>query len=203
MSKFPPALHRIVRAWYVWQEVSLRTRGSFPGKEQRAPRGLETPEELFWGRRPPAMTGDGELAFVDDADVSYYLVIEDNQYYIDTKERGSRGRYWMFRRFEDAEKYLLFLMSQIARPGKYTDSPRYRWHRAGLDPRVSLGRPDPTNYPGRVDLTVDPEPTDRGWMGETDARAASHVITRSFEELDAELRKGIPPDWFSINIVTD
>ncbi|WP_245850227.1 hypothetical protein [Mycobacterium angelicum] len=146
------------------------------------------------------MVGNNELAFVDNADVSYYLVLEDGKYYIDTKERGSRGRYWMFRNFEDAEKYLLFLMSQIARPGKYTESPRYRWYRAGLDPRVTLGRPDPTNFPGRVSLTVDQEARDRGWTGESDAPAASHVIVRSFNELDAELRRDVPHDWFSINI---
>jgi hypothetical protein len=200
LSQFPPALHRIVKAWYLWQAVNLRKRGSYPGKEQRVPERWETEEQVFWGARPPEMKNDSELALVDDAGLSYYLVPEGAVYYIDEKERGSRGRYWMFRNYEDAEKCLLFLISQAARPGKYSDSPRFRWYQEGLNPKVILNKPDPENFPGRVSLTVDREPTDRGWMGENDAVPFSHAIVMTFEELDADLRQGIPPEWFDVNI---
>lgn len=197
LSRFPPAFHRIVRAWYSWQVVYLRSRGSYPGERGRTPGRWETAEQVFWGARPPQMTNDSELSFVDDADLSYYLVHENDLYYIDERERASRGRYWMFRNFQDAEKCILFLISQNARPGSYSDSPRYRWYQEGLDSRVSLSKPDPTNYPGRVSMTVDEEPIDRGWMGENDAVAFSHAIVLTYEELDASLREGIPADWFA------
>lgn len=203
LTPFPEFLHRIVRSWYVWQEVYLRGRNRFPGQIQRQPKPGETREQVFWGRRPPEMTRGHELAFLDDGDVSLYLVCEDNSFFIDSQERGSRDTYWMFRRYEDAEKYLLFLISQAARPGQYTDSPAYRWYQEGLNPRVTLTKPDPVNFPGRVSLRVDQEPTDRGWMGETDAPAASHVLVLSFEELDSALREGIPADWFTIDVRGD
>jgi hypothetical protein len=199
LSQFPPALHRIVKAWYAWQAVYLRKQGTYPGAERRAPERWETAEQVFWGARPPRMTNESELAFIDNAGVSYYIVAEDDVYYIDEEERGSRGRYWMFRNFEDAEKCMLFLISQNARPGEYSDSPKFRWYREGLDPRVSLSKPDPVNYPGRVSVTVDQEPTDRGWMGENDAVAFSHAIVMSYGELDDTLREGIPDDWFKLN----
>ncbi|ORW78193.1 hypothetical protein AWC25_06280 [Mycobacterium sherrisii] len=106
----------------------------------------------------------------------------------------------MFRQYEDAEKYLLLLISQMARPGRYTNSPAFRWSEEGLDPQVTLTTPDPVNCPGRVSLRVDQEPNDRGWMGESDALAASHILVLSFEELDLILREGIPKDWFTIDI---
>ncbi|VAZ70107.1 MULTISPECIES: hypothetical protein [Mycobacterium] len=203
LNGFPPFLHRIVKSWYLWQEVYLRELGRRLGDDQREPKAGETPERVFWGRQPPMMTKDCELGLVDDADVSYYLVCRNEGHYIDSEERGSRRRYWMFRRFEDAEKYLLFIISQMARPGKYTNSVGYRWVQEGLDARVSLSRPDPVNFPGCVSLRVDDEATDRGWMAESDAVQASHILVLTFEELDTLLREGIPADWFTISIVTD
>ncbi|VBA45051.1 hypothetical protein LAUMK13_05327 [Mycobacterium innocens] len=203
LSMFAPPVHRIVKSWYSWQEVYLRKLGSYPGKNEREPRGRETQEEVFWGGRPPVMINDRELRFFDDLELSYYLVFEDNLNYIDGMSRGSRRRYMMFRRFEDAEKYMLFLISQAARPGYYEDSPGFRWYKQGLHPRVSLSKPDPINHPGRVSITVDQEATDRGWMSEHDAIAASHAIVLSFEELDAVLRQGVPPAWFTINVIGD
>ncbi|OBF04705.1 hypothetical protein A5730_16765 [Mycobacterium sp. ACS4054] len=146
------------------------------------------------------MMGSHELAFIDDGDVSYYLTWEGGQFFIDSEERGSRRTYWMFKSYDDAEKYLAFLISQMARPGKYSDSPSFRWYQEGLNPMVSLSKPDPANYPGRVSMTADHEPSDRGWMPEHDAIAASHLIVLSFEELDCVLRQGVPPDWFTLNI---
>lgn len=203
LTTFPLLLHRIVKYWYEWQGVYLRGQGRMPGEVQREPRGQETREQIFWGRRPPEMTNEHELAFIDYGDISYYLVLEKYGYFIDSEERGSRHTYWMFKRFEDAEKYLAFLISQTARPGEYTDSPAYRWYQEGLHPRVTLTKPDPVNFPGRVSLRVDHEPTERGWMGETDAPAGSHVLVLSFEELDAVLREGIPADWFTVNVQGD
>lgn len=146
------------------------------------------------------MTGSHELAFIDDGDVSYYLTWKGGQFFIDSEERGSRRTYWMFRNYGDAEKYLAFLISQMARPGKYTNSPSFRWYREGLNPVVSLSKPDPANYPGRVSMTVDDEPSDRGWMPEHGAIAASHLIVLTFEDLDSVLRQGVPSDWFTLNI---
>jgi hypothetical protein len=203
LSDYPAFVHRIVKSWYVWQEIYLRRQGEYPGSDRREPTGRETRETLFWGRRPPEMTSSHELAFIDDADVSYYLVWESDCYYIDSEERGSRHRYWMFRRYDDAEKYLLFLISQMARPGRFTKSPAFRWSEEGVDPRVTLTKTDPVNFPGRVSLRVNQEADDRGWMGETDALAGSHILVLSFEEVDCVLRQGIPADWFTINIRTD
>lgn len=203
LTTFPKSLHRIVKCWYVWQVVHLRGQGRFPGDAQREPRGRETHEEIFWGRRPPQMVNPNELALIDVGDVSYYVTFKDDCYFIDSEERGSRKTYWMFRRFEDAEKYLLFLISQMSRPGRYNQSPAFRWYQEGVDPRVTLSKPDPVNFPGRVSLRVDQEATDRGWMGQNDAPAGSHVLVMSFEELDSALREGIPADWFTANILSD
>lgn len=200
LSEYPAFLHRIVKSWYSWQEVYLRSQGRYPGEDERAATGRQTSEQIYWGRRPPEMTSNGELAFIDDADVSYYLVPANDGYFIDSKERASRNRYWMFRRYEDAEKYLLFVISQMARPGEFTNSPEFRWYQEGVDPRVTLTKPDPLNFPGRVSLWVDQEPIDRGWMGESDAPAGSHILVLSFDELDSILREGIPAEWFTVNI---
>lgn len=148
------------------------------------------------------MIDNETLRFFDDYELSYFLDLGKDGYYIDKQSRGSRKNLWMFRRFEDAEKYMLFLISQAARPGRYTDSPSYRWYQEGLNPRVTLTKPDPINYPGRVSVTVDGESKDRGWMPEHDAVAASHLMLLSFDELDRALRQGIPPDWFSFNVIT-
>lgn len=198
LSEFPPVLHRIVKSWYSWQEIYLRKMGKpLPESDFAA----ETRNQhTYWGTRPPTMSDATSLCFLDDYELAYYLVIDENQFYIDKQSRGSRKCYWMFRRFEDAEKYALFLISQSARPGRYSDSPSYRWYQEGLNPRITLTKPDPVNYPGRVSLTVDRESIDRGWMPEHDAVAASHLIVLNFEELDETLRQGIPPDWFSWNI---
>jgi hypothetical protein len=203
LSQFPPLTHRIVKSWYSWQEIYLRKIASYPGKDKREPRGHETAEEIFWGGPPPAITNDGDLRFLDDGELSYYLISANDGYCIDKTSRGSRGRYWMFRRFEDAEKYMVFLISQLARPGYYEESPSFRWYKEGLDPRVTLVESDPTDSPGLVTLTVDQESIDRGRMSEHNAIAASHVLILSFEELDAVLREGIPPDWFSVKVVSD
>jgi hypothetical protein len=196
LSEFPPALHRIVKSWYQWQSVDLHRSGIDPELEAAA-------GEIAWRTRPPSMTSSDELRFMDDSEIIYYLVVENGEYFIDKKSRGSRARYWMFRRFEDAEKYMLFLISQMVRPGKYSDSPSFKWYREGLHPRVTLAEVDPENYPGRVSLTVDQEPIDRGWMTEHNAIAGSHVIVLSFNELDEALREGIPREWFSINVVPE
>nr|WP_128619095.1 hypothetical protein [Mycobacterium lepraemurium] len=73
LSKFPSFLHRMVKYWYSWQEIALRCRGLLPGQVQRESRLHETPEQIYWGARPPEMTNSRELAFIDDADISYYL----------------------------------------------------------------------------------------------------------------------------------
>lgn len=199
LSEFPPAQHRIVKSWYSWQEIYLRKMGkSLPESD---PDTEKHNQDFDWGTRPPTMTDVASLCFLDDYEIAYYLVREDNRYYIDKKSRGSRKRSWMFRRYEDAEKYMLFLISQAARPGRYSDSPSFRWYQEGLNARTTLTKPDLENYPGRVSITVDGESTDRGWMPEHDAVAASRLIVLSFEELDEKLRQGIPPDWFSLNII--
>jgi len=203
LSKFPPHLRRVVKSWFVWQAMYLRARGSYPGDDRRTSAEWESPERIFWGKQPPQIVSDSEVAFSGDAEISYFLVKEDVAYYIDQKERSSRGRYWMFRHFEDAEKYLLLLISDFARPGEYSDSILFRWYKEGVDPNVSLKEIDPDNYPGRVSLTFDQEDTDRGWMSDYDATIFSHAIALTYEELEHALREGIPPDWFNSGIVDD
>jgi len=100
---FPPALHRIVKSWYAWEEVHFRKMGGPVPQKGLAEE--KDNQEFDWGAKPPSMTDDRELCFIDD-----------NQYYFDKKSRSSRERYWMFRRFEDTEKYTLFLISQPSSP---------------------------------------------------------------------------------------
>lgn len=118
----------------------------------------------------------------------YFLVPEDGVFYVEAEERGTRGRYWMFRRLADAEKCLPFLNHQ---GGRSPGSPLFRWYRRGLHPRVSLSKPNPENVPGRVTLTVDGEPIDRGWMGVEDAISLSHVLLLSYEALEHELQQHV------------
>lgn len=118
----------------------------------------------------------------------YFLVPEDDVFYIEAQERRTRGRYWMFRQRSDAEKCLLFLNHQ---GGRSPESPLFRWYRRGLHPRVSLSKPDPENAPSRVSLTVDGEPADRGWMDMDDAVSLSHVLLLTYEELEYELRQDV------------
>lgn len=118
----------------------------------------------------------------------YFLVPEDEVFYIEAEERGNRVRYWMFRQLADAEKCLLFLNHQ---GGLSPSSPPFWWYRRGLHPRVSLSKPDPEKAPGRVSLTVDSEPTDRGWTGASDAVSLSHILLLSREELEYELRQHV------------
>ncbi len=181
VAHFSADYRRIIGSWKAWDGVARRKSG------RNASLGLE----------PPTVDADGQLAFRDSLDVSYFLVPEDGVYFIDTQERGTRARYWMFRRFADAEKYLLVLISEAARPGPMSASPIFRWYRQGLNTRVTLSKPDPENFPGRVSLTVDREPSTRGWMGETDAISFSHAIVLSYDELEHELQQGIPADWFT------
>ncbi|MBZ4533765.1 hypothetical protein [Mycobacterium avium] len=200
LKEFPPELHRIVKSWYSWQAIYLRKmRKPLPQSGAKVDNSSQTPD---WATQPPTMTDKETLRFLDDYELAYFLVLGKDGYYIDKKSRGSRKNLWMFRRFDDAEQYMLFLISQEARPGRYSDSPSYRWYQEGLHPGITLTKPDPVNYPGRVSITVDGEPIDRGWMPEHDAVAASHLMLLSFEELDGALRQGIPPDWFSFNIIT-
>ncbi|GAB4909395.1 hypothetical protein [Mycobacterium avium] len=200
LEEFPRELHRTVKTWYSWHALSLRKmRKPLPQSGAKVDNSSQTPD---WATRPPTMTDTKTLRFLDDYELSCFLVLGEDGYYIDEESRGSRENFWMFRRFDDAEKYMLFLISQEARPGRYSDSPSYRWYQEGLRPGITLTKPDPVNYPGRVSITVDGEPIDRGWMPEHDAVAASHLMPLSFEELEDALRQGIPPDWFSFNIIT-
>lgn len=201
LRSFPPKLHRVVKAWYAWSAARLRARGTSPGSDDRNPATWETAEDVFWGGRPPKMTSENELTFIDDREISYHLVCAGDVYYIDKTSRGSRKRYWMFKRFDDAEKCVLYLISNFFRPGDPTNSIAFRWHQEGLDPRVSLSQPDPANFPGRVSLTVAQEAVDRGWMGRSDAIDFSHALLMDYEELDNALREGLPSDWFSSSFV--
>ena len=53
LKRFPVPLRRIVTDWYEWQGLYLWSRGRRPGEVQRAPEKWETPEQVFWGARPP------------------------------------------------------------------------------------------------------------------------------------------------------
>ena len=176
----PERVERIINVWHEWQNAAAR----------------QSSGTSSLSGQPPRVNAEGQLVLGDESDVMHFLVQGDDCYYIDSQERGSRQRFWMFWQFVDAEKYLLVLISQAMRPGPFSASPIFRWYRLGVDPRVTLAKPDPDNFPGRVSLTVDDEPAPRGWMGETDAISFSHAIVLTFEELDRELREGVPSDWF-------
>jgi hypothetical protein len=203
LARSPDFLHRIVRSWHTWQGAYLYSLGRHPGSDHQEPKDRETSEQIFWGGHPPEMTNANELRFLSDGEISYYLTWEDSCYFIDKEERGSRARYWMFREYDDVEKYLLFRISRFIFPERYIDSPAMYRLEGELDPWVTLKKPDPVNYPGRTSLRVNDEPRDRGWMGEIDATAVSHILFLSFEELDSLLREGLPADWFAQDIGDD
>lgn len=197
LSQFPAEFHRIVVAWYEWQGLYLWSRGCSPGETRRDPAKWESTDQVDWGAQPPVLLPDGVLAF-DNAsgDLRYSVVAESGAYYLDVEERGSRERYWMFRRYEDLEKYLLLAISQDARPGNYAESPKARWRAQGPDPKVILAQPDPEEFPGRLSITVIGESAERCWMGRSDAIAFSHAIFVSYEELNKLVREGIPAQGF-------
>ena len=200
-TNFPLQFHRIVEIWYEWQGLYLWSRGKSPGAARRFAPKWETDEQIFWGSRPPVMLDDATLSF-DNApgDLTYYVASEGGLFYMDVQERGSRQRFWMFRRLEDLEKYVLLTVSQNARPGSYLSSPESRWRQLGVHPDVILEQADVERFPGRVSITILGESVDRGWMGKSDAIPFSHAIMLSFEELDQYVRSGIPEDGFQVSV---
>ncbi|WBP93522.1 hypothetical protein O6072_21030 [Mycolicibacterium neoaurum] len=196
ISDFPSEYRRTVHAWYEWQGYYLWSRGRAPGDEDRAPAKWESIGEVFWGADPPQLQ-DGIFTFGSAAgDLKYFVVTEAEAFFIDVEERGSRERYWMFRQFDDLEKYLLFIISQDALTDAYAGSLRARWRRQGVDPRVTLSQPDPENFPGRMSITVRGESAPRCWMGRGDAITFSHGIVVSYEELDRLVREGLSNEGF-------
>lgn len=199
IDQFPSRYRRIVSAWYQWQGYYLWSRGRRPGDDNRAPAKWETAEQVFWGAKPPQLRDDGVFVFSSAAgDLKYSVVTEPEAFFIDVEERGSAQRYWMFRRFDDLEKYLLFLISQDALTDAFDGSLRARWRRQGVDPRVRLAQPDPENFPGRMSITVVGESAPRCWMGRGDAITFSHGIVISYEELDRLAREGVPDEGFEV-----
>lgn len=147
------------------------------------------------------LLADGTFVFDNAAgDLRFYVFEDSGVYYMDVEERGARERYWMFRKFEDLEKYLLFLISDDARPGNYPESPRARWRALGPASGVILAQPDPENFPGRMSITIVGEEVDRCWMGRSDAIAFSHGILISFEELNEIVQEGLPSDGFKVDV---
>ncbi|MEH3142846.1 MAG: hypothetical protein PGN37_22330 [Mycobacterium kyogaense] len=126
----------------------------------------------------------------------YYLSEESSVYFLDLEERGTRKRYWMFRRLRDAEKYILCALCDAAQTVQRTDTLWQRWFQSGLDPRVQLSYNDIDQFPGSVSLTVDQEPIDRGWMGKDDALAFSHPILLTVHELRKAVRAEFPDEAF-------
>ena len=102
----------------------------------------------------------------------------------------------MFRLLEDAEKYILCALCEATQAVQRTDALWQRWAQSGLNPRVHLSSADIDRHPGRVSLTVDQEPIDRGWMGRSDAIAFSHPIVLTLGELRAVLRAEFPDEAF-------
>lgn len=200
VSLIPPYLHRLVFAWYTWRVVGLRGSGEFPGTSTRVPEPWETTADVFWGRRVPIMGTPQELAVIDAVDLSLYIGSEGEGIYVDQEIRGTRRRKAVFRDVQDAEKYLLLLFSQTERPGSYNQSPDYLWYQNGLAPSVQIRPVDPElEYPQTFYYCVDGH--DRGWMSESDAVSFSHAVLLSYEELESELKKGIPPEWFDFTLV--
>lgn len=196
-SGMPEPLGGIASSWYTWQRVYLWVRHRRPGDREQAPKKWETEAEVFWGARPPQMVDDRTMSFAHPSgEFFYYLSEESNAYFLDLEERGTRKRYWMFRLLEDAEKYVLCALCDATQAVQRTDTLWQRWGQSGLDPRVQLSYPDIDQFPGRVLLTVDQEPIDRGWMGKEDAIAFSHPILFTVDQLRAVLRAEFPDEAF-------
>ncbi|GAB4997638.1 hypothetical protein JHV666_27350 [Mycobacterium avium subsp. hominissuis] len=113
LKEFPPELYRIVKSWYSWQTLSLRKmRKPLPQSGAKVDNSSQTPD---WATRPPKMTDNETLRFLDDYELAYFLVLGNDGYYIDKQSRGSRKNLWMFRRFDDAKKYMLFRVCRTDR----------------------------------------------------------------------------------------
>ncbi|WP_343574749.1 hypothetical protein [Mycobacterium sp.] len=196
LNLIPPALRRLALTWYRWQEITERKRNKAALMHPEDPLRQE-----YWKYYPPQMRSAHEFRIGDD-DFSYYLVSSEGLFYVDIAQRSARSRNCMFRSFYDAEKYLLFKIADSARLVNGLGYLSALWYQQGLNPRVTLKNLEPNEkYPNKFSLTVDQEPVDRGWMDEMDATAFSHAIFLTYEELDARLREGVPPEWFTLELV--
>ncbi|WP_156920438.1 hypothetical protein [Segniliparus rugosus] len=197
MSQFPEALHRTVRQWCVWREIYLRHTGRRIGLLSSDPESFD-----YWYAWPPKMATPTELRLGLASNENSYLVAEDGCFYLESEERGSRGRDMTFTNFPDAEKAVLFSLADVARSVNNLDSLDLLWYREGLHPRVTLTNLEPEKeFSQKFGIIVDQEPAYRGWMTQSGATVFSHVVVLTYEELDARLREGVPPGWFTLELV--
>ncbi|ORV85426.1 hypothetical protein [Mycolicibacterium iranicum] len=198
-SDVPEPYLGIASRWYFWQAIYLWAHNRQPGSETRAPKKWETEAEVFWGARPPEMADDSTLSFAHPSgEFMYYLTEESDVYYLAVEERRVQKRYWMFRLLADAQKYIDCTLSDATQSIRQTDRLWRRWTQLGLNSLVTLTYPDMNKYPGRVSLTVDCEPTDRGWMGKSDAVPFSHAIILSTAELEGVLTSQFPNEALEV-----
>lgn len=189
----------IASRWYFWQTLYLWAHDRQPGSETRAPKTWETEAEVYWGARPPEMADGSTLSFAHPSgEFMYYLSQESDVFYLAVEERRVQKRYWMFRLLEDAQKYIDCTLSDATQSIRQTDRLWRRWTELGLNSHVTLTYPDVNQYPGRVSLTVDDEPRDRGWMGKSDAVPFSHAIVLSAKELERLLISQFPDEALDI-----
>lgn len=195
----PEPYASIATRWYFWQTLYLWAHDRRPGSEARTPKTWETEAEVFWGARPPEMTNDSTISFAHPSgEFMYYLTEESDVYYLAVEERRVQKCYWMFRLLADAQKYIECTLSDATQSIRQPDRLWRRWIQLGLNPRVTLTYPDPSQYPGRVSLTVEGETRDRCWMGKSDAIPFSHAIVLSVPELEHVLAAQFPDEALHI-----
>ncbi|ADG97262.1 hypothetical protein Srot_0783 [Segniliparus rotundus DSM 44985] len=107
----------------------------------------------------------------------------------------------MFRNFDDAEKYMLFLLASGAYMMNRLGFLSIEWSNRGVAPWARVENLEPeVEYSEKFSVSIEGESGDRGWMKERDAIIFSQIARLAYEELDAKLREGIPPEWFTLEI---
>lgn len=131
---------------------------------------------------------DGDVQIFNFGDIDYRIEPGPDGFTLVKVERDQRaGGPARFDRREDVTKYLVWTAAQYARQVLDLPNLRREWFRLGPDPRVTVveeGRQRVLALPG--------VPGSSCTLGEVVAVSFSHVLPLTVDELEAELRAGVP-----------
>ncbi|TDZ93540.1 hypothetical protein [Mycobacteroides salmoniphilum] len=194
LDYIPSDLRRIAQMWFIWREIVLRGMNRAPGQEGSDVTGYD-----YWGDVPPRFEGDCLNLYSGGNDYVQIIRRARDGIAIDIEQRGLAGNAGFLRQISDVEKYLLLGTADSVRMSLGLPRRDVSWYQAGLDSRVHLRNLDPeAEYSTRFEMSVEGEPSDRGWLAEIDAVTFSHLLEMTYGDLDSLMREGIPSDWFTV-----
>ena len=120
----------------------------------------------------------------------YTIELRSAGYLVLTQERNDPTVDGVFGRFDDMAKYLIAEAGDRARRQLRLPPKDSEWDKLGMDPRVEVevnGYDRTLSLPGEPDSTVT--------MSYIPATVFSHILPLTIEELEAELREGIPESY--------